>query len=741
MEIQPNNEWTLAIGGMTCAACANRVEKALMNVPGVVTAEINLALETAHVAAAVNKVTDEMLVAAVVSAGYQAHVLNSERARAEHLAEADNLQANSWWPIAVSAALSMPLVLAMAAEWSGLEYRLSGWLQWALATPVQFWLGWRFYKAGWHALKAGSGNMDLLVALGTSAAYGLSLYLLFFPSHAGSHHLYFESSTIVITLVLLGKWLEGRAKAQTTQAIRALNALRPEQACVIHEGQEQLLPIANVKVGDVVLVRPGERIAVDGRIQHGESQVDESLITGESLPAAKKTGDMVTGGAINGEGVLYVSTTAVGAESVLARIVRLVESAQAKKAPIQRLVDKVSAVFVPVVILIALLTLLGWGVAGGDWQAAILNAVAVLVIACPCALGLATPTAIMVGTGVAARHGILIKDAEALEMAHAVKTVAFDKTGTLTEGHPVLLACESSAKDASPQDSEQLLLLAASLQAGSEHPLARAVVDAAKARNLDLQAAQDVQAISGKGITGLVGTQKLYLGSARLMEELGVNLSALKEQAAVLEAEGRSVSWLAQARPIMNFAPKLLGLFTFGDTLKSTAKDAVANLERQGISTVLISGDNQGSASSVASQLGIAKVYAKVLPEEKANIIMQLKQHDGLVAMVGDGLNDAPALAAADVGIAMSSGTDVAMHTSGITLMRGDPALVAQAIEISRRTYRKIRQNLFWAFVYNVIGIPLAALGLLNPVIAGAAMALSSFSVVSNALLLKLWRP
>lgn len=740
MKNQFNSEWTLAIQGMTCAACAGRVEKALMKVHGVITAEINLALETAQVTGSANEVSVEKLISAVVSAGYQAHALNSEIARVQHLAES-NAQSNHWWPIAASAILSLPLMLAMIAEWLGWKSQLSGWLQWALATPVQFWLGARFYKAGWHAVKAGSGNMDLLVALGTSAAYGLSVYLLFIPSHGAMHHLYFESSTIVITLVLLGKWLEGRAKTQTTQAIRALNALRPELACVIRDGQEQQLAIAAVKVGDAILVRPGERIPVDGRIHQGESQVDESLITGESLPVAKKVGDTVTGGAINGEGVLYVTTTAVGAESVLARIVRLVESAQAKKAPIQRLVDKVSAVFVPTVIVIAFVTLLTWGLVAGDWQVAILNSVAVLVIACPCALGLATPTAIMVGTGAAARHGILIKDAEALELAHAIRIVAFDKTGTLTEGRPELVALLSGAKTSTQQDIEHLLMLAASLQAGSEHPLAKAVTNAAQVKSLMLQPSQNVQAVAGKGITGIVEGQKLYLGNTRLMEDLGVNLSSLKERAASLEAEGRSVSWLAQARPVMNFAPKLIGLFAFGDRLKATAVDAIKDLERQGILTVLISGDNQGSAASVARQLGVGKVYAQVLPDEKANIINQLKQSHGLVAMVGDGLNDAPALAAADVGIAMSSGTDVAMHTSGITLMRGDPALVMQAIEISQRTYLKIRQNLFWAFIYNVIGIPLAAFGLLSPVIAGAAMALSSFSVVSNALLLKLWRP
>ncbi|WP_019898353.1 heavy metal translocating P-type ATPase [Methylotenera mobilis] len=741
MTNQVSNEWTLAIKGMTCASCAGRVEKALLNVSGVVTAEINLALETAKVSG-VDKVTTKQLIAAVDAAGYQAQLLTAQNDSAEHLA--DSYRRNQWWPSALAAVLSLPLVIAMVAEWLGWQGQLSGWLQWALATPVQFWLGWRFYKAGWHALKAGAGNMDLLVAIGTSAAYGLSVYLLFSPSHrAGAHHLYFESSTIVITLVLFGKWLEGRAKSQTTEAIRALNTLRPEFATVVKNGQPELVSIALVKVGDLVLVKPGERIAVDGTVQNGDSQVDESLITGESLPVSKKVGDKVTGGAMNGEGLLTIITNAVGTETVLARIVRLVESAQAKKAPIQRLVDKVSAVFVPVVLVIATLTLIVWGLLNGNWEAAIINAVSVLVIACPCALGLATPAAIMVGTGVAAQHGILIKDAEALELAHAIKTVAFDKTGTLTEGHPKLITMQSSSKDSDARAADELLMLAASLQAGSEHPLAKAVTNAANAKDLPLQVTQNLQALAGKGVVGEVGevgVQRLYFGSTRLMNDLKVNLSKFKDDALVLEQEGRSISWLAQARALDHFAPKLLGMFAFGDAIKATAHQAIDDLEKLGIKTVLISGDNQGSASSVAKQLGISEFYAQVLPGEKASIVTQLKQ-DGLVAMVGDGLNDAPALAVADVGIAMSSGTDVAMHTSGITLMRGDPALVAHAIDISKRTYQKIRQNLFWAFIYNVVGIPLASMGILSPVLAGAAMALSSVSVISNALLLKLWRP
>lgn len=732
---QNTAEWTLAIKGMSCASCVGRVEKALLKTEGVISAEVNLALESAHITGSSKALNGELLVAAVVAAGYQAQLINLDMPPTESLQDSAS-SVYSWWPVALAALLSLPLTLGMLADWLGLQFwrgHIAGWLQWLLATPVQFWLGWRFYKAGWHALKAGVGNMDLLVAIGTSAAYGLSVYLLLNATHDAMPHLYFETSAIVITLVLLGKWLETRAKSKTTEAIRALNALRPEQASVMRNGLEIKLPIAQVKLGDLVMVRPGERIAVDGVVEQGESQVDESLITGENLPVSKVIGDKVTGGATNGEGLLYVKTTAIGAESVLARIVRLVESAQAKKAPIQRLVDKVSAVFVPVVIVVAFITLLAWGFTGGDWQVAILNAVAVLVIACPCALGLATPTAIMVGTGVAAKHGILIKDAEALELAHAVKTVAFDKTGTLTEGHPKLIKLLSISDD----DENDILMLAASLQAGSEHPLAKAVINAAQEKALQVQTAQHIHALSGKGVQGQVGDDVFVLGSTALMQDLAVDISAFSKQRAALESQGYSISWLC----FLAKKPQLMGLFAFGDTLKMTAKNAIASLQQQAIQTVLISGDNHGSASHIAEQLAITKFYAQVLPEDKANIIKELKHGGGLVAMVGDGINDAPALAEADVGIAMSSGTDVAMHAAAITLMRGNPALVADAISISKRTYAKIRQNLFWAFVYNVVGIPLAALGLLNPVIAGAAMALSSFSVVSNALTLRLWRP
>ncbi|PZP90848.1 MAG: copper-transporting ATPase [Variovorax paradoxus] len=721
-------ELTLSIGGMTCASCVGRVEKALRKVPGVLEAQVNLATEQAQVKLADDRVDASVLVAAVEKAGYQAQPLRSGNSSGATSGRGD---AAPLWPVLLAAALSLPLVLPMIGMLFGRDWMLPGWLQLALATPVQFWLGARFYRAGWKAVRAGAGNMDLLVALGTSAGYGLSVYLLLAHAAHGTPHLYFEASAVVITLVLLGKWLEARAKRQTTDAIRALNALRPEYARVRRDGQEHEVPVAEVHSGDEVVVRPGERIPVDGVVLEGASQVDESLITGESLPVAKHAGDTVTGGAVNAEGLLLVRTTAVGAESTLARIVRLVESAQAKKAPIQRLVDRVSEVFVPVVLVIALATLLGWGLVTGNWEAAILNAVAVLVIACPCALGLATPTAIMAGTGVAARRGILIKDAEALEVAHQVRTVAFDKTGTLTEGKPQLV--EAHAADG---DRLRFLDLAASIQAGSEHPLAKAVLDAAQREGGTLEAASKVRAVAGRGMAAYVAGQDLRLGSTRFMDELRIDMQPLSQLAATLQSQGRTVSWVAD----VSGPPKLLGLLAFGDTIKPTAAAAVAKLQAQGVVPVLVTGDNRGSARVAAAQLGIDEVRAEVLPEDKARIVGELKAGGRAVAMVGDGINDAPALAAADVGIAMATGTDVAMHAAGITLMRGDPALVADALDISRRTYAKIRQNLFWAFAYNVVGIPLAAFGLLNPVIAGAAMAFSSVSVVTNALMLRRWK-
>ena len=723
----PQEDVVLDIHGMTCASCVGRVEKALEAVPGVASAEVNLATERATVHAYKGAVSPASLVAAVTRAGYQAAPHADAQADADPAASA---AARAWrerLPVIASALLALPLALPMVGEVAGQHWMLPAWVQWLLATPVQFWFGARFYRAGLSALKAGTGNMDLLVALGTSAAYCLSIYL-WLTDQSGMPHLYFESAAVVITLVLLGKFLEARAKRQTTEAIRALQALKVPTARVRSATGLTDIALDAVVLGDIVVVKPGERIAVDGIIIEGTTHADESMITGESLPAAKKVGDRVTGATLNGEGLIAVRTTAIGAETALARIIRLVESAQAKKAPIQRIVDRVSAVFVPVVVVAAAVTLLGWGLYGGDWTTAWLNAVAVLVIACPCALGLATPTAIMAGTGVAARYGILIRDAEALEVAHAVKVVAFDKTGTLTVGHPTVTAIEGN--DLTTHD---VLRLAAALQAGSEHPLARAVAEAAARDNIDVPVMQEFAALPGRGVTALVEGRRLKLGAARLLREEGLAPGALAARAAQLEAQGNTVSWLIEPG-------RVLGLLAFGDTIKPSAIAAIRRLTEQGIDTVLLTGDNAGAAKVVADRLGMRDVRSEVLPADKAQVVMSLKAQ-GRVAMVGDGINDAPALAAADVGIAMATGTDAAMHAASITLMRGDPLLVADAIAISRRTYSKIRQNLFWAFIYNAVGIPLAAFGMLNPMLAGAAMAFSSVSVVSNALLLKRWRP
>ncbi len=722
---KPTRQIDLLVEGMTCASCVGRVEKALLKVPGVFAASVNLATEKATVHA-LPSVSAPTLTAAIEKAGYAAaQVQDSKPQKVTRLPE--------WWPVAMSAALTIPLLVPMLLQLAGIDWMLGGWTQLALASPVQFWLGWRFYRAGWKAIRAKAGNMDLLVALGTSAAYGLSVYLLVKHAGHGIPHLYFEASAAVITLVLLGKWLETRAKRQTADAIRALNALRPATARVLRDGLESELPVERVALGDLVVVRPGERVAVDGEVTEGRSHVDESHITGESLPIAKGPGEKVTGGAINAEGVLTVRATAVGAETTLARIIRMVESAQAAKAPIQRMVDRVSAVFVPVVLGIALLTFVGWAGVNGDWAQALINAVAVLVIACPCALGLATPTAIMAGTGVAARQGILIKDAEALEVAHSATTVAFDKTGTLTEGKPSLVAVEPVLG----VTREEVLRLSAALQSTSDHPLARAVMDKVHEERVAVPEASAARALPGRGVEATVRGEVLTLGSTRLLRELGVDTHALLGTAGQFEGQGRTISWLIRRN---GNAAELLGLLAFGDTVKATARLAVARLQQLGVRTVMLTGDNRGSAEAVAKELGIDEVRAEVLPGDKAAAVQALRSAGEVVAMVGDGINDAPALAAAHVGIAMSTGTDVAMETAGITLMRGDPRLVADALDVSRRTYSKIKQGLFWAFAYNVLGIPLAALGMLSPVIAGAAMAFSSVSVVTNALMLRRWR-
>ncbi|CAD6517659.1 heavy metal translocating P-type ATPase [Paraburkholderia sabiae] len=735
----------LAIGGMTCAACSGRVEKALARIPGVTSATVNLATEKATVTTN-GAVGVDQLIAAVTKAGYQATPLSADdatpAATEDKDAAARRAVRRELGAVVICALLTLPLIVPMFAEPLGLHAMLPATLQLALATVVQFVFGARFYRAAWKAVRAWSGNMDLLVALGTSAAYGVSVYQM--ALHPGdTMHLYFEASAVVITLVRFGKWLEARAKRQTTDAIRALNALRPDRARIVVGTEEHEVPLAQVRVGMTVAVRPGERVPVDGTVLQGRTHIDESLITGESLPVPKQPDDRVTAGSINGEGAITVTTTAIGAETTLARIIRLVETAQAEKAPIQRLVDRVSEIFVPAILAIALVTVIGWLVTGHSAETAILNAVAVLVIACPCALGLATPTAIMAGAGVAARHGVLIKDAQALEIAHQVRVVAFDKTGTLTVGQPSVTAFEA----VQGIDRTHALALAAAVQRHSEHPLAKAVVKAFDTRSSgsSLPVAGDARAVAGRGVEADIDGETFAIGSSRWLAELNVAPPpALADRARELEAQGNTVSWLikrGKAEAKAESKTQALALIAFGDTLKPGARAAIERLSRMGVKSALVTGDNEGSAKSVAAALGIDEVHAQVLPSDKARVVHDLKiRTSSVVAMAGDGINDAPALAAADIGIAMATGTDVAMHAAGITLMRGDPTLVADAIDISRRTWSKIRQNLFWAFVYNLIGIPLAAFGLLNPMIAGAAMAFSSVSVVTNALLLRTWR-
>ena len=744
---------TLDIGGMTCASCVGRVEKALDKIPGVEAASVNLATEQAKVRLKANsKISIDEIIALVQKTGYTAKISAPhgipELAPSKLFWGADGLGR-----VILGFSLSAPLFLPMFLMPFGIHWALSPKWQLLLATPVQFFLGWRFYKAGFKSLMSGVGNMDLLVALGTSAAYGLSVYQMVSSAHA-THELYFEGSAVIICMVMLGKWLEARAKQQTSEAIRALQKLWPEHAKVINPDIEitensrldqfRDLPLAQVFPKDRILVLPGERIPVDGIVLLGNTHVDESLLTGESEPVKKHLGGKVIGGSLNGEGLLVIEAQAVGVESVLSKIITMVEDAQTQKAPIQKLVDQVSAIFVPSVIVIALVTgLVNWFYLDSV-SIAILRAVSVLVIACPCALGLATPAAIMAGTGVAARFGILIKDPQVLELAHRLNVVAFDKTGTLTIGKPQLLAIiplsNTFTKDA-------IFATAAGLQLGSEHPLAKALLDAAKQKNLSPITPTDSKAIPGIGISGKPSSG-IFMGHNLSLQSI-VSLKGSPHYAAILEKAqacfdaGQTVSVL-MGNENLSAPASPFAIIAFGDELKDNAKEAIASLRHLHIRAVMLSGDNIAAANRVAKNIGIEEVFAQIMPSDKADIIRKLQSKDGerqFVAMVGDGVNDAPALATADVGMAMSTGTDVAMQAAGITLMRGDPTLVADAIDISKRTWKKIQQNLFWAFIFNATGIPLAALGYLSPMMAGSAMALSSFCVLSNALLLKRWRP
>ncbi len=714
----------LSISGMTCAACAARIEKVLNRLPGV-NAHVNFATETARVQHTPGTVDPGTLLAAVAKAGYGARVRAGADRAAEKQRHADELarETQLFW---ISAVLTLPFIAQMAAMFAGRAHEfLSPWLQLALATPVQFLIGKRFYVGAWHALRGGGANMDVLIALGTSMAY---LYSAVVTVLALPLHLYFEASAAIISLILLGKILELRARARASSAIEELLKLQPKTAHVERNGALTEIEVASMIAGDVFVVRPGDSVPVDGVVLEGDSSVDESMLTGESLPVTKQPDTKVFAATINQQGLLRCRATGVGGNTALAAIVRLVEEAQGSKAPIQRLADVISGIFVPVVVAISALTFIAWWLIAGDALAGLVNAVAVLVIACPCALGLATPTAIMVGSGAGARAGILIRNAAALERAGHIDTLVLDKTGTLTEGKPVVtdvIAMTGASEN-------EVLQTAVTIEQGSNHPLARAIVEHGAKLNMRPAALHAFQSITGKGVQAEIGGTPAALGSPQFAAELGFTLDT--EAAARLQHSGKTVMFVASGG-------KLLGIIAIADKLRPTSRAALRELKLLGIEAVMLTGDNAKTAAAIASEAGIERFEAQTLPRDKTARVDAMKQDGHTVGMAGDGVNDAPALAAADVSFAIGAGSDVAIHTADITLMRSDLMSAVDAIRLSRATLRKIRQNLFFAFFYNVLGIPLAALGLLNPVIAGAAMAMSSVSVVSNSLLLKRWKP
>lgn len=719
----PDQEVVLELEGMTCAACAARIEKVLNRIAGV-SATVNFATEKARIRVAPGATTLETLIAAVGKAGYGAHesIGTSREEEKQRRAAAYRKELRVFW---IAAVLTLPLVAQMSVMFLGYhEDILPRWLQWLLATPVQFWAGKRFYVGAWHALRGGGANMDMLVALGTSMAYLLSAVVTLFGL---DQHVYFEAGAAVITLVLMGKLLEARAKAGTSAAIEELVKLQPKTARIERDGEIVEVDAASLKVDDIFIVRAGESIPVDGEVIEGDSSVVEAMLTGESLPVGKQTGAKVFAATQNQQGMLKCRATGVGSHTVLAGIIRLVEQAQGSKAPIQRLADVISGVFVPVVASISLVTFAAWWLLGGEFTPALINAVAVLVIACPCALGLATPTAIMVGTGNGAKAGILIRNAEALERAGKIRTLVVDKTGTLTLGRPTV----TDIVPAGSMEAQPLLQLAATLEQGSEHPLAKAVLSHAASAGITPAAVTRFTALSGKGVSGEIDGLPYFLGSPALAGERGLNV----DQTVVkhLQQQGKTVIALADEKTV-------LGYLAIADALRDSSADAVKRLKKMGVEVIMLTGDNAATAAAIAAQAGIDRFLAEVLPQDKAAEIDKLKAQGLVVGMAGDGINDAPALVAADVGFAVGSGTDVAIEAADVTLMRNDLSSVADAIDLSRVTLHKIRQNLFFAFIYNVLGIPLAALGMLNPVIAGAAMAMSSVSVVSNSLLLKRWR-
>jgi P-type Cu+ transporter len=719
----------LDIYGMTCAACSTRIEKGLNKLNGVAQATVNLASESGTVEYQPGVIELDEILEKIKKLGYDANV--KEERETKQIAKKQEIDEKKR-KLYISTLLSLPLLYTMIAHlpWDlGLPMPnifMNPWFQFLLATPVQFYIGWPFYVGAYKALRNKSANMDVLVALGTSAAYYYSLLesirTLYNPEYVP--HLYYETSAILITLILVGKLFEALAKGRTTEAISQLLRLQAKEAAVIRDGIEVKIPIEQVIVGDEIIVKPGEKIPVDGVVLNGQSYVDESMLTGESVPVEKKPGDMVIGATINKNGTLTMKATKVGKDTALANIIKIVEEAQGSKAPIQRMADIISGYFVPIVVGISLVTFVIWFafINPGDLPTALETAIAVLVIACPCALGLATPTSIMVGTGKGAENGILFKGGEHLEITHKITAIVLDKTGTITKGKPVVTDFEA-------KDDRALAYLYAA-EKSSEHPLAEAIVDYAKQQNVTLYDAEQFEAIPGHGIAAIVNKETVFVGTRKLMRERGIDYTKFEERLVKLEQEGKTAMLIA-------IGGKIAGVVAVADTVKETAKQAIEQMKNLGIEVYMLTGDNDRTAKAIANQVGITHVFAEVLPEDKANYVKQLQSEGKVVAMVGDGINDAPALAVADVGIAIGTGTDVAIETADITLMGGELTLIPKAISLSRATMKNIRQNLFWALVYNSAGIPIAAEGLLAPWIAGAAMAFSSVSVVANSLRLK----
>jgi P-type Cu+ transporter len=725
----------LNLTGMTCTSCANRIEKALQEQQGVHSATVNYAAEKAYIDFDPAIINTSTMIRTVAEAGYQAEAMesgNTDREKEIREQETQKLKTT----FIISLLLSLPLFMAMlvALFKLPLPFLHNPWFQLALATPVQFIIGWRFYKKSYSSLKAKSPGMDVLVAMGTSAAYFFSIYNGFLKQIPQGQHpdLYFEASAIIITLILLGKYLEAIAKGKTSEAIKKLIGLQPKTARVLRGGQEIDFPIQQVVTDDIIQVRPGEKIAVDGIVTQGHSSVDESMLTGESLPVEKQSGHSVIGGTINKNGALSFKATKVGKDTMLAHIIKVVQEAQGSRAPIQQLADKVAGVFVPVVLMVAILTFLVWALFLGNTTMAIISAVSVLVIACPCALGLATPTAIMVGTGKGAENGILIKSAESLEIAYKIDAVVFDKTGTLTRGEPKVTDILSNEGI----NTEHLLFLCASTEKYSEHPLGEAILQMAEEKKLSLVDPQQFKAIPGKGVSAVIGENAILLGTANLMKENNTDTDSLKDVIQSLESEGKTVMYVS-------IDAVFSGVIAVADTVKDESAEAIQTLKSMGIKTYMITGDNQRTAEAIAKQVGISEdhIFSQVLPQQKAHHVKQLQEKGHIVVMVGDGINDAPALATANIGVAMGTGTDIAIETGDITLMNGNLNTLCTAIQLSKKTMVKIKQNLFWAFIYNTIGIPFAAFGLLSPIFAGAAMAFSSVSVVSNSLSLKRFKP